>query len=80
MKTYVPATNFCGEYREDTVSATLTTRYHYGGGGDAVLIAYAVENHPADSRVNLSDKETIQTLTSRMGTGGQCAHGAHHSQ
>lgn len=31
---------------------------------------FAVENHPADSRVNVDDSGTIQTLTSRMGTGG----------
>ena len=33
-------------------------------------IAYAVENHPADSRVNLDESGKVQTLTSRMGTGG----------
>lgn len=32
--------------------------------------AIALENHPADSRVKLSDDEKVQTLTSRMGTGG----------
>ena len=30
-----------------------------------------VENHPADSRVNIDDSGTCQTLTGRMGTGGQ---------
>ena len=30
----------------------------------------AVENHPADSRVNVDDSGKVQTLTSRMGTGG----------
>ena len=29
-----------------------------------------VENHPADSRVNLDSSGKVQTLTSRMGTGG----------
>lgn len=29
-----------------------------------------IENHPADSRVNIDDSGTVQTLTSRMGTGG----------
>ena len=33
-------------------------------------IAYVVENHPADSRVNLDESGKVQTLTSRMGTGG----------
>lgn len=30
----------------------------------------ALENHPADSRVKLSEDNKVQTLTSRMGTGG----------
>ena len=29
-----------------------------------------IENHPADSRVNIDNSGTCQTLTSRMGTGG----------
>lgn len=29
-----------------------------------------LENHPADSRVKVDDTGTVQTLTSRMGTGG----------
>ena len=33
-------------------------------------VCYSVENHPADSRVNLDESGTVQTLTSRMGTGG----------
>ena len=32
--------------------------------------AIAVENHPTDSRVKLSEDGTVQTLASRMGTGG----------
>lgn len=45
----------------DELSPTLkTTAAH-------VLI---VENHPADSRINLSTDGIVQTLTSRMGTGG----------
>lgn len=31
---------------------------------------YSVENHPADSRVSIDDSGKVQTLTSRMGTGG----------
>lgn len=46
-----------------TVNGTLRA-------GDQGLVAYAVENHPADSRVNIDDKGKVQTLTSRMGTGG----------
>lgn len=32
--------------------------------------AYAVENHPNDSRVKLAEDDIVQALTSRMGTGG----------
>ncbi|MCM1411543.1 MAG: DNA cytosine methyltransferase, partial [Lachnospiraceae bacterium] len=35
-----------------------------------VPAAVALENHPADSRVNVSEDNMVQTLTSRMGTGG----------
>ena len=31
---------------------------------------FCIENHPADSRVNIDDSGKVQTLTSRMGTGG----------
>lgn len=33
-------------------------------------VAYSVENHPADSRVNVDYSGKVQCLTSRMGTGG----------
>ncbi len=33
-------------------------------------LAVAIENHPADSRIKFDDSGTIQTLTTRMGTGG----------
>jgi DNA (cytosine-5)-methyltransferase 1 len=33
-------------------------------------VVYSVENHPADSRVNIDDSGKVQTSTSRMGTGG----------
>lgn len=35
-----------------------------------VPAAVALENHPTDSRVKISDDNKVQTLTSRMGTGG----------
>ena len=35
-----------------------------------VPAAIAVENHPTDSRVTVSEDGKVQTLTSRMGTGG----------
>ena len=34
------------------------------------MVAYAIENHPADSRVNIDESGKVQTLTGRMGTGG----------
>ena len=37
-------------------------------------VCYPIENHPADSRVNLSNDDKCQTLTSRMGTGGERAN------
>ena len=40
------------------------------GTADCELIPFSVENHPADSRVNIDDSGKVQTLTSRMGTGG----------
>lgn len=33
-------------------------------------ICYAIENHPNDSRITMSDNGIVQSLTSRMGTGG----------
>ena len=30
----------------------------------------AIENHPNDSRVKFREDDTVQTLSSRMGTGG----------
>lgn len=39
--------------------------------GAYVCLKYImIENHPADSRVNIDDSGTCQTLTGRMGTGG----------
>ena len=33
-------------------------------------VAYAIENHPNDSRVKMDKTGTVQALTSRMVTGG----------
>ena len=35
-----------------------------------VPAAVAIENHPTDSRIRIADDNKVQTLTSRMGTGG----------
>ena len=49
--------------KESDVNGTLRA-------GALGAIAYAVENHPNDSRVNIDESGKVQTLTSRMGTGG----------
>ena len=65
--------------RDDGKSPTLRAECH--GNVPCVLAkawnekennnyVYAVENHPADSRVNLDESGTVQCLTGRMGTGG----------
>ena len=38
--------------------------------GTPHAVCYAVESHPQDSRVNIDESGKVQTLTSRMGTGG----------
>jgi DNA (cytosine-5)-methyltransferase 1 len=53
---------FCSE----DVAETLRAESH----GALPMIAYSAENHPADSRVNIDESGKVQTLTSRMGTGG----------
>ena len=48
-----------------------TLRAEMGDNQSAVAYGvYSVENHPSDSRVNLDESGKVQTLTSRMGTGG----------
>ena len=51
--------------RTDGKSPTLRAEMH--GNVPCVM---SIENHPADSRVNIDDSGKVQTLTSRMGTGG----------
>lgn len=43
---------------------------HYKFPPCVTVSAYSIENHPADSRVNIDANGKVQTLTSRMGTGG----------
>ena len=55
-----------------TVAGALTARYdssHCVDRGPTVVVT-ALENHPLDSRVKLAEDGNVQTLTSRMGTGG----------
>ncbi|MBQ6457025.1 MAG: DNA cytosine methyltransferase, partial [Mogibacterium sp.] len=66
----VVAAGFCTEHSakahgigyEEEKSPTLRT--------GTVPAAIALDYHPADSRIGVSDDDNMQTLTSRMGTGG----------
>ena len=66
-----PSAGFCTKHSaksrsigfEEEVAPTLRA-------GVTPACVYSVENHPADSRVNLDESGKVQTLTSRMGTGG----------
>ena len=53
---------YCYEDKCGTLRATM--------GDNQFSVAYSIENHPADSRVGIDDSGKVQTLTSRMGTGG----------
>ena len=48
------------------IAPTISATYGMGGNNQPFI----VENHPADSRIKISDDEIFQTLTSRCGTGG----------
>lgn len=59
------------------IAGTLDANYYKGRGMRqgverevVASVAYSIENHPADSRVNIDYSGKVQTLTSRMGTGG----------
>lgn len=60
--------------RQVEVSKTLDTTdpnpSKNQGGIAIVQKAYSIENHPADSRVDIDTSGKVQTLTGRMGTGG----------
>lgn len=55
-----------GGHIYERVSGTLRAN----AGDNRMSVAYSIENHPADSRVNIDESGTVQCLTSRMGTGG----------
>ena len=68
-----PVVGFDDYNFEVTGDKTCTLRAGASGGACGVSVGqavYSVENHPADSRVNLDESGKVQTLTSRMGTGG----------
>ena len=49
------------------IAATLGANCGMSTGRNGIMV---LENHPADSRVTVSQDGKVQTLTSRMGTGG----------
>ena len=61
-----------GALIQDNKSATLATGNHQTlfEPERSVGKAIVIENHPSDSRVKLDESGTVQTLTTRMGTGG----------
>ena len=54
-----------GHIYED-VSGTLRAN----AGDNQMSVAYSIENHPSDGRMNIDKSGKVQTLTSRIGTGG----------
>lgn len=59
-----------GSFMNVSEDVTGTLRAQMDGHPPVVIDAIAVENYPIDSRAKLSDDNMVQTLTSRMGTGG----------
>ena len=65
------------EITDGKVSPTLMARAGTGGNQLPLVAyevqkvkAYAVENHPNDSRARIDPDGIVQTLSGRMGTGG----------
>ena len=61
---------FCTEHSADSRGIGYGEELSPTLRAGTVPAAVALENHPADSRVKLSEGNMAQTLTSRMGTGG----------
>ena len=55
-----------GGHEYNDVCGTLRAN----AGDNQMAVAYVIENHPADSRVKVDKSGVVQTLTTRMGTGG----------
>ncbi|MBQ6052273.1 MAG: DNA cytosine methyltransferase [Clostridia bacterium] len=64
------AAGFCTEHSAKSRSIGYDEETSPTLRAGAVPAAVALENHPADSRVTVSDDGKTQTLTLRMGTGG----------
>ena len=66
----VSAAGFCTEHSANARSIGYEEETSPTLRAGVVPAAIALENHPTDSRVKMSEDGTVQTLTSRMGTGG----------
>lgn len=64
------ATGFCTEHSANARSIGYEEERSPTLRAGVVPAAIALENHPADSRVKISEDGKVQTLTSRCGTGG----------
>lgn len=64
------AAGFCTEHSAKSRSIGYEEELAPTLRAGTVPAAVAVENHPADGRVTVSEGGKVQTLTSRMGTGG----------
>ena len=66
----IKSAGFCTEHSAQSRSIGYESEKSPTLRAGVVLAAIALENHPADSRIKISDDEICQTLTSRCGTGG----------
>ena len=64
------AAGFCTEHSADARSIGYEEERSPTLRAGVVPAAIALENHPADSRLQISENGKVQTLTSRCGTGG----------
>ena len=64
------AAGFCTEHSADSRGIGFEQERAPPLRAGVVPAAIALESHPIDSRIKIADDGTIQTLTSRMGTGG----------
>lgn len=64
------AAGFCTEHSADSRGIGFEPEGAPTLRAGVVPAAIALESHPIDSRIKIADDGTVQTLTSRMGTGG----------
>ena len=70
QETVLEAAGFCTEHSANARSIGYEEERSPTLRAGVVPAAIALENHPADSRVKISEDGKVQTLTSRCGTGG----------